>query len=583
MKTILSKLTFGKPKRIVKMSAWIFFEDLFSMFPAIGIYIAINILSSAFSKPYELDIKTLWTSSFALIVVMFLQYLVGLNAYLKTFMTPARYTAEDRVEFIKKLRRLPLGFFGKKQSGELINTFVGDFLSLQQAMTGYMSGLFSVAVSCVLTSVFMFIFNPVMAAAMYASIPVTLIILVLALKTVTKNSREISLTKDKAATNLNEYLSGMKTLKSYNQTGEGFSKLKIAYHELMSAYIRAESGSGSAMRLCASIVRLGLPLMCMAGAYLIIGGRLSIVDYISIIVIGTKILSPMISAVGNVIMLRGEFISAERLHKTMSECEMTGKKSISASGDIRFEHVCFSYGKGEKELVLDDITFTIPKDKLTAIVGPSGSGKTTILRLIARFWDAENGKILCKDEDISQTNTEDWQKNISMVLQDVYLFHETIRENILFGRKDATEEEMIEAAKKAQCHDFIMELPDRYDTVVGEGGSTLSGGEKQRISIARAILKKSPILLLDEPTASLDAKNEVLIQKAIGELVKNCTVIMIAHRLKTVRNADQIIVLDGGKIAETGTHDDLISQNGIYSKLWEMQSRSLDWSIQQSN
>jgi ATP-binding cassette subfamily B protein len=278
-------------------------------------------------------------------------------------------------------------------------------------------------------------------------------------------------------------------------------------------------------------------------------------------------------------MLRINYISAKRLDNTMSEQEMSGQERRGGDTALSFRNVGFTYASGG-EPALKNISFAIPKGKLTAIVGPSGSGKSTILRLLARFWDATDGEILCGGTTLNNLDPESWQENISMVLQDVYLFHETIRENILFGRRDATEEEMIEAAKKAGCHGFIMALPEGYDTIVGEGGSTLSGGEKQRISIARAFLKKAPILLLDEPTASLDAKNEVLVQQAVGELVKNTTVVMIAHRLKTIQNADQILVLNKGEIVEQGAHEQLMRQNGLYAKLWDMQQKSMDWNIQ---
>ncbi|WP_312279415.1 ATP-binding cassette domain-containing protein [Oscillibacter sp.] len=238
----------------------------------------------------------------------------------------------------------------------------------------------------------------------------------------------------------------------------------------------------------------------------------------------------------------------------------------------------FSYTEGA-ERVSRDVSFAIPRGGLIAIVGPSGSEKSTILRLITRFWDVSEGAILIDGKPLSSLSPELLQETASMVLQEVYLFNETIRENIFFGRKDAREEEMIEAAKKAGCHDFIMALPDGYNTMVGEGGSTLSGGEKQRISIARALLKKAPVLLLDEPTASLDTRNEALVQRAISELVKDTTVIMIAHRLKTVQNADQILVLEDGQLKEEGTHQRLLSQEDLYAKLWNMQQKSLNWNF----
>lgn len=252
------------------------------------------------------------------------------------------------------------------------------------------------------------------------------------------------------------------------------------------------------------------------------------------------------------------------------------------SWEVSFQNVTFSYqgaDEAERKNALAHVDFVAPAGQMTALVGPSGGGKSTVLRLIARFWDVDAGEITCGKTKLSETDAENWVENVSMVLQDVYLFHDTIRENILFGRQDASEEEMVEAAKKAGCHDFIMALPKAYDTVVGEGGSTLSGGEKQRISIAREILKNAPLLLLDEPTASLDARNEVLIQKAISELVKGRTVVMIAHRLKTIRNAHQILVLDQGGIKEQGTHEMLMNKKGIYTRLWGLQNQSHDWKI----
>lgn len=578
MKEILSKMTFGKPRQIIRPAIWIFLEDFFTLFPAVIIYFAINMLTTGFHNPDAINMQTLWLTSGILIALAIIQFFIGWGTYNNTFMPSAENIAEDRIEYVKKLRRLPLGYFSKKETGELINNFSTDFINIQQSMTGYLSGLFSVLFSCVLTFVFMFLFNPVMAAAFYISLPVAVTILFFSMKTLERNSTHVANARDNTATNLNEYLRGIKTLKSYNQTGEGFGKLKSAYYQLMKCSIREESGSGSLMRLCTSIVQFGVPLLCVASGYLLLGGKIGVVELICIIIIGTKILTPVVTSISNMMMLRANYVSAKRLHHTMSENEMSGDMQAKTNPQIRFEDVSFSYAE-DSELALKNISFEIPKGKLTAIVGPSGSGKSTILRLIARFWDVNSGTIRCDDVPLTQISSENWQENISMVLQDVYLFHDTIRENILFGRKDATEEEMVEAAKRAGCHNFIMDLPDDYDTIVGEGGSTLSGGEKQRISIARAILKKAPVLLLDEPTASLDAKNEMLVQHAVSELVKNTTVVMIAHRLKTIQNADQILVLDKGKIVEIGTHIELIENGGLYQKLWEMQQLALNWSF----
>jgi ATP-binding cassette subfamily B protein len=347
----------------------------------------------------------------------------------------------------------------------------------------------------------------------------------------------------------------------------------------MKTNINAETVGGSLMSLSNAFVKLGLPLMCFFGAYMILGGRLSVVDYLGLIVVGTKIISPILTWVRYMVMLRMHYVSATRIDDIMRRPSMKGDEKTNARSDIEFKSVSFSYSGKEAEKVLNRVAFAIPANKLTAIVGPSGGGKSTILRLLARFWDVDSGEIIIGGKSLKSLDADKWIDNISMVLQDVYLFHDTIRGNILFGRKDASEGEMIDAAKRAQCHGFIMELPERYDTIVGEGGSTLSGGEKQRISIARAILKDAPILLLDEPTASLDARNEVMIQRAISSLVNGRTVVMIAHRLKTVQNAHQILVVDKGSIAERGTHAELMAANGLYRRLWELQNQSIGWQL----
>ena len=260
----------------------------------------------------------------------------------------------------------------------------------------------------------------------------------------------------------------------------------------------------------------------------------------------------------------------------MNEPEMKGERQSPVAGDIRFEHVSFAYQGKE---VLHDITVTLPKNSLTALVGPSGSGKSTVMKLCARFYDPQKGRILFNGVPMNEINPESLMSHISMVFQDVYLFQDTIRNNIRFGKTDATEEEIIAAAKKACCHDFIMRLPKGYDTLVGEGGCTLSGGEKQRISIARAMLKDAQIILLDEATASLDPENEVEVQKAIDALIKGHTVIAIAHRLKTIKGADQIIVLDNGQIKEKGTHETLMQAEGLYAQLWNIQEQISGWKL----
>lgn len=577
MREVIRKFTMAHPRQMAGPVFWHFIEGFTMTFPAVTVYFAINLFILYFNQPLLIFEKGYWDIALWMLAFFLLQLMVTTLAFLRTFLPGARNSAKNKKDFIQKIRRLPLGFFSKNRTGELINTFTGDFLAIEQAMVASLTALFGVVFSCVLTSLFMFWFNWKMALAFYITIPASGLIILVSMKLLGNLIVKAKSAKDDAAEALNEYLYGMRVLRSYNQIGEGFTKLEEAYQRFRDISIRAETIGGSLLGLGLTTVRAGLPLMCFVGIYLLLGGEISLTDFLSIIIIGTKIISPLITWIRYTATLRIQYVSASRIDRVMGEKELEGEKMIAEAGDIVFDEVSFSYLEDTK--VLDAVSLTFKKNSFNAVVGPSGGGKSTILRLIARFWDVDEGTIRIGGEDLKSLNADLWLKNVSMVLQDVYLFHETIRENIIFRNEKATEEDMIRASKLAGCHEFIKKLPEGYNTVVGEGGSTLSGGEKQRISIARAILKDAPILLLDEPTSSLDAKNEVLVQKAISHLVKDKTVIMIAHRLKTIKNADHIIVLDQGRIAEEGSHQDLMAQKGLYYRLWNLQNKSREWKI----
>lgn len=579
MKELIRKFTMGHPKQMTEPVIWYFLEGFTVGFPAVAVYFAINLFITYFNNPAIIFDKGYWNIAGWLAGFFLLQLTVSTVTFLKTFLPGARNSAQNKKDFIQKIKRLPLGFFSKTRSGELINTFTGDFLAIEQGMVGTFTGLFGVVFSCILTSVFMFWFNWKMALAFYIALPISAIIILISFKVLGNLIVSSRTAKDNTAEALNEYLSGMKILRSYNQIGKGFSKLEDAYKSLKDISIRGETLGGSFLGFALTFARAGLPLMCFAGTYLIVGGEIGLTEFLSIIIIGTKIISPLLTWIRYTAVLRMQYVSATRIDNVMRKKELGGEKSIEIKdlGDIEFEHTGFSYLQGKN--VIDDISCTFKKNSLTAIVGPSGGGKSTILKLIARFWDVHEGSIKIGGVSLNEINPDQWLKHISMVLQEVYLFHDTIRENIMFGNKNATEEDMIRASKLAGCHEFIEKLPEGYNTIVGEGGSTLSGGEKQRISIARAILKNAPILLLDEPTASLDSKNEVLVQKAISNLVKDKTVIMIAHRLKTIKNTDKIIVLDKGRIVEEGRHSELLEKQGLYARLWHLQNKSKEWKI----
>lgn len=336
--------------------------------------------------------------------------------------------------------------------------------------------------------------------------------------------------------------------------------------------------AGSLSNLCASLVRFIVPVTVAAGMYLLLGGSLSILDFAGFLVLATKLVEAELMLVASISALRGMAPSGRRLDAVMTTPEPAGETEIQHGDAYAFENVSFHYG--ERSDVIRDVSFETPAGSLTALVGLSGSGKSTLLRLMARFWNYQKGHIRMEGMDLREIWPDSLLAQISMVMQNAYLFRGSIRENLCFGNEKISEERMVEACQKACCHEFISALPEGYDTVVGEGGATLSGGERQRISLARAFLKDVPILLLDEPTASLDPDNEAMVQRALDEIAKERTVVMIAHRLKTVRGAEQILVLEDGKIIEQGTHDQLLGENGLYARLWGLQNQAGDYTFQ---
>ena len=375
---------------------------------------------------------------------------------------------------------------------------------------------------------------------------------------------------------LQEYLTGMKVIKAYNLRGSNFKKLEQAFKHFTEESIKLECVSGPFYLVAVSFLQSGLSFITMAGVYLLMGGTLNITIFVMFLFIGTRLFDPLVGAITQLPVFVYKKAAGQRIVDLMDEPIMSGEGEAPAQHDIQFEHVDFGYGK---DMVLHNVSASFPSGSMTAIVGPSGSGKSTMLRLIARFYDPQAGTVRFGGIDEKTVDPEKLMSKISVVFQDVYLFQDTIGNNIRYGKENSTQREIEAAAKLAHCHDFIMALPDGYNTMVGEGGSTLSGGEKQRISIARAILKDAPVLLLDEATSSLDPENEVEVQQAIEELVKDRTVVMIAHKLKTIAGADQIIVLDQGKVKEVGTHKELIKKQGLYHHLWNIQQTTDGWQI----
>ena len=573
----IKNITIGHTERLYKPVGYTMLANLVNIVPFCLSIEAIRIIFSAFDGSGQpLDTTRLWWIFGIMAVYMLVMALAERASYRANFRGAYEMSASGRLSLAEHLRKLSLGFLSKRDPGDLSSMLVTDFMMAETGISHHLPQLMGAIVMPVLAFASLVWIDWRMAVSMFAALPLALLVLWASTKAQRKLSGRQIQAKINAGNRLEEYLQGIRVMKAYNLIGDRFVRLRDAFAELRRACIRQEALLGPFVLLSITLVRAGLTMMVLCGTYLLLGGQLSILVFVLFLVVGSRVFDPLTSALTNFTEFRYFSIAGGRILSLMNEPEMKGEQQSPAAGDIRFEHVSFAYQDKE---VLHDINITLPKNSLTALVGPSGSGKSTVMKLCARFYDPQKGCIFFNGVPMNEINPESLMSHISMVFQDVYLFQDTIRNNIRFGKTDATEEEIIAAAKKACCHDFIMRLPKGYDTLVGEGGCTLSGGEKQRISIARAMLKDAQIILLDEATASLDPENEVEVQKAIDALIKGHTVIAIAHRLKTIKGADQIIVLDNGQIKEKGTHETLMQADGLYAQLWNIQEQISGWKL----
>lgn len=569
---IFRNITAGHPEKLVKPVAYTILANIIGMLPFGFAIAAIQIIFKPFVTPgTTLDIAKLWMVVGALVLSMLIMFLAEIPAYRHAYRDAYMTAAEGRANLAEHMRKLPLGYLFCKDAGMLGNMMMGDFTMVESGMSHVVPKLMGALVTPVLAFIGLAFMDWRMSLSMFAAMPVALLIIIGTSKLQKVLGRELTEAKVDASNRLQEYLTGIRVIKSCNMTGEHFQHLEGSFYNLMKKSIKMEGLLQSIVLTVTPLLRAGLTVMIYVGSYLLMGGTLTILTLATFLVIGTRIFEPLSEAIINLAELRYDAQAGERIIKFMEEPVMVGEKNPPPSNDIELQHVDFGYNDAR---VLKDVSIKMKEGTLTALVGPSGSGKSTVLKLVARFYDPQQGKVLLGKEDMKEMNPESLLKRISMVFQDVYLFQDTIGNNIRFGREDATQKEVEEAAKKACCHDFIMKLPQGYDTAVGEGGCTLSGGEKQRVSIARAMLKDAPVVLLDEATASLDPENEMDVQKAINQLIKGRTVIVIAHKLKTIRSADNIIVLDDGKVVEHGKHEELIKLKGLYARLWKLQQVS---------
>lgn len=502
--------------------------------------------------------------------IMLLMWLISIVQYRNTFTTVYDESASRRILLAEKLRVLPLAFFGEKNLSDLTSTIMSDSTDLETTFSHSIPQLLASIISMVLISIGLFFYNWQLSLALFWVVPIAAMVIILSKKINLQNNATMYQTKRNVSEHIQEGLDNIQEIKSYNQEETYLKSLDKKLNLLEESQIKMELIAGTLVNSSQSLLKLGMVSVIILGAAMLISASIDIFTYLVFLLISTRIYVPINESLANLAVLYYLDIRINRLKEIENLPIQTGKKDFHPEHfDIEFKDVSFSYETGKQ--VLQRVTFTAKQGEITALVGPSGGGKSTSTKLAARFWDINSGKILLGNQDIQKIEPETLLKYYSVVFQEVVLFNSSVIDNIRIGKKDATDEEVYKVAKMAYCDAFIKKLPNGYNTVLGENGETLSGGERQRISIARALLKDAPIILLDEATASLDVENETKIQAAISTLIKDKTAIIIAHRMRTVANAHKIIVLENGKVVESGSPQNLIAQNGMFARMVERQ------------
>jgi ATP-binding cassette subfamily B protein len=527
----------------------------------------------------ELSWTKMWALFGAALVGALLVYLCQRNEYEKTYVVSYTQCEQTRVTVAEHIRRLPMSVFNSKDLSELTTNVMGDVAASEHVMSHIVPELIGNVISITVICVLLAIYDWRMALAIFITVPLAFGIIMLSRKIYGGVSKKHAASKLAASDRVQEYIEGIKVIRACNMDGERFGALESALREMMRLAMAMEVGTGIFVTGAQAVLQGGIGLTALVGATLLTGGTLGFVPLLMFLMLVVKIYSPVITVLTLLPELFYFQISLRRMNDLLAIEPMTGDEERKLTDfTVVCEDASFTYG-ADAEPAVSDLSLTIPAGSLTALVGPSGSGKSTVSRLIARFWDVDEGRITIGGVDIKTLDPEHLMSYMSFVFQDVTLFNDTILGNIRIGNRDATDEQVLAAAKAARCDDFVSRLPDGYNTMLGENGQTLSGGERQRLSIARALLKDAPIVLLDEATASLDPENEASIQEAISALIVGKTVLVIAHRLRTIAGADKIIVLDKGRIMEQGPHDELIANDGLYKRLWTLQQESLGWSV----
>ncbi|MBE6015959.1 MAG: ABC transporter ATP-binding protein [Lachnospiraceae bacterium] len=538
------------------------------------LYILIDDLLSGGVKTEKIPVYA--GGSVAILVIIAVTNYIQYNA---TFFSTYRESGVRRTTLAETLRKLPLSFFGKKNLADLTTNIMGDCAQIETASSHWIPQLIGSILSTTIVGISLFFFfDWRMVLASFWVIPVAFILISSCAGIERRTVRKLTGVKLDLSDGIQECLESIRDLRSNNAQDRYMQGLEDKIRRVEKQSMMSELNMAVYVNLSAVVLKLGIGTTALVGGYLFANGEISVLTFFMFLMLVARLYDPMQISIQNLAAIIACGINCERLDEVLSHDIQTGEDKLTNVGyDIEFDHVGFAYEDGEQ--VLKDVSFTAKQNCVTALIGPSGGGKTTVSRLAARFWDVNSGTITLGGMDISKIEPETLLSNYSIVFQDVTLFNNTIMENIRIGKVGATDEEVIRAARMANCQEFVDLLPDGYNTNIGENGSELSGGERQRISIARAFLKDAPVILLDEATASLDAENETAIQEALSKLIKDKTVLIIAHRMRTIANADTIVVLKDGVVAESGSPADLMAKDGLYAHMVSQQKVTQNWKM----
>ena len=564
-------------KDLVKAVIWCFVCNISLMLPVGAVLLTARHLLDSLEKGTR-PMNGFWIYAGSGAAVLILLFILHWFQYASLYLATYQESASRRVSLAETLRRLPLSFFGNRDLSDLTSTMIADCSSLDQMFSHYVPQLFASLFSTLVIGIAMFLSDWRMALAVLWVVPAAVLLTAGSKKIQDSFGTKNILNKRAVADCIQEGLETIRDIKACSRQKAYMEKLEEKLAAMEKGSIHSELATGVFVCSAQAFLRLGLATTILTGGAMLAAGELSFLYFLGFLFAATRLYDPLGLVLQNIAATFNTKLQIQRMRSILEQPVQKGTEDFTPQNyDISFDHVSFAYREGDG--VLEDVSFTARQGEVTALIGPSGGGKSTACKLAARFWDASRGTVTLGGIDVSTVEPETLLKYYSMVFQDVVLFRDTVMENIRLGRRDATDEEVLAAARAARCEEFVRNLPQGYQTMIGENGSTLSGGERQRISIARALLKDAPVILLDEATASLDVENESAVQEALSRLLQGKTVLVIAHRMRTVAGADHIVVLERGRVAQQGTPEELMRKGGLYRRMAELQKETAQWKL----